>query len=99
VTAVAERLTTVGVVPLLPWTVSVPDTVPAVAGVTATVKLPDWPAASDIGNDIPGRLNCGLESDACVMDTAVFPVFETATVCVVCFPTPTFPKFRLVGLT
>ena len=84
---------------LLPWTVSVPLNVPVVDGVTATVKFPDWPVAMDIGSVTPVKLNCGLEIVACVIDTVVLPVLETATVWVVCFPTPTFPKFTAVGLT
>lgn len=98
-TAVAERLTTAGEAPLLPWTVSVPLNVPVADGVTATTKFPDWPVAMDIGSVPPAKLNCGLEIVAWVIETAVLPVLETAIVWVVCFPTPTFPKFTVVGLT
>ena len=98
-TAVAERLTTAGAAPSLPWTVSVPVKVPVADGVTATVKLPDWPVGTDNGSVTPVKLNCGLEIVACVIETGMVPVFATATVCVVCLPTLTFPKFTAVGLT
>src|SRR5271166_4616223 len=98
-TAVAERFTTAGALPSLPWTVKVPVTVPVAVGVKATVRFPDWPVAIDIGRVTPVKLNCGLERVAWVIETAVFPVFETEIVCVVFFPTPTLPKFTEVGLT
>jgi hypothetical protein len=98
-TAVAERLTTAGAAPSLPWTVSVPVKVPVADGVTATVKFPDWPVATDTGKVTPVKLNCGLETVAWVIETGMAPVFATAIVWVVCLPTPTFPKFTLVGLT
>lgn len=92
-------MTTAGAAPSLPWTVRVPLKVPAADGVTATVKLPDCPVATVIGSVTPVKLNAGLEVVAWVIETGMVPVFETATVWVVCFPTPTFPKFTLVGLT
>ena len=98
-TAVAERLTTAGAAPLLLWTVSVPVRAPAADGVTPIVKLPVCPAAIVIGSVTPVMLNAGLELAAWVIVTDVEPVFVTAIVWVVCFPTPTFPKLRLVGLT
>jgi hypothetical protein len=73
--------------------------VPAADGVTPTVKLPVCPAAIVIGRVTPVKLNAGLELTAWVIVTDVEPVFVTATVWVVCFPTATFPKFTLVGLT
>lgn len=76
-----------------------PFTAPAAVGVTATVKFPDWPVPSDIGKLAPGRVNCGLENVACVIESAELPVFEIATVCVLCFPTVTLPKLMLVGLS
>lgn len=57
VTAVADRLTVAGELPLSPVTVSVPVTVPAAVGSTATERLLDWPAASAIGRVVPERLN------------------------------------------
>jgi hypothetical protein len=98
-TAVAERFTTAGPAPSLPWTVSVPVRVPALEGVTPTVKFPDWPVPIDIGRVTPVKLNCGLESVACVIETGMVPVFATAIVWAACFPTPTFPKFNAVGFT
>ena len=56
-TAVAERLTTAGELPLSPVTVIVPVTVPAAVGFTATETLPDFPAANAIGKVTPDRLN------------------------------------------
>jgi hypothetical protein len=79
-TAVAERFTVAGAAPSLPWTVSVPVTVPAVDGVTPTVKFPDWPVPIDIGRVTPVKLNCGLESVACVIEIGMLPVFATAIV-------------------
>jgi hypothetical protein len=52
-----------------------------------------------MGSVTPVKLNAGLELTACAIVTGVVPVFVTATVWVVCFPTATFPKFTLVGLT
>jgi hypothetical protein len=98
-TAVAERFTTAGAAPPLPWTVIVPVKVPAVGGVTATVTFPDCPVATVIGSVTPVKLNAGLEIVAWVIETGMEPVFVRAMVCVVCFPTPTFPKFTLAGLT
>jgi hypothetical protein len=97
VTAVAERLKVADELPSLPRTVSVPVIVPEDVGVTATVKLLDCPVAMDIGNVAPGKLNCGLESVAWVIDTAVLPVLDIEIDCVACFPTPTLPKLTLVG--
>lgn len=56
-TAVAERLATTGALPESPWAVNVPVRIPADLGLTATVKLPDWPAANVIGVVIPVTLN------------------------------------------
>ena len=63
------------------------------------MKFPDWPVEMDIGKVTPVKLNCGLEMAACVIETGMVPVFATAIAWVVCFPTPTFPKFTVVGLT
>ena len=98
-TAVAERFTTAGVAPSLPWTVSVPVNVPVADGVTATVKFPSWPVVMDIGRVTPVRLNCGLEILAWVIETGMVPLFKIATDWVVCFPIFTLPKFTTVGLT
>lgn len=76
-----------------------PVIVPADVGVTATVQLLDCPVAIDIGNVAPGKLNCGLENVAWVIDAVVVPVFEIEIDCVACFPTPTFPKLTLVGFS
>ena len=97
--AVAERFTTTGEVPSLPCTVIVPVTLPLEVGVTATITFPDCPAAMGIGNAAPDRLNCGFEKVAWVMEIAEFPVLEIATDWVLCFPTLTFPKLTLLGLT
>ena len=97
-TAVAARFTTCEL-PSLLWAVIVPVTLPAVVGVTATVKFVDCPVARDIGNVAPGKLNCELETVAWVIETAVLPVFAMAIVWVVCLPTPTLPKFTLVGFS
>jgi len=80
VTAVAERLTTAGAAPSLPWTVSVPVRVPAADGVTATVTFPDWPVAMARGSVTPIKLNCGLEIVAWVIEIGMVPVFATAIV-------------------
>jgi hypothetical protein len=98
-TPVAERFTTADAAPPLPWTVSVPVKAPVAEGVTATVKFPDWPVGTDIGSVAPVKLNCGLEIVPWVIEIGIVPVFATAIVWVVCFPTPTFPKFTAVGLT
>jgi hypothetical protein len=94
---VAERLKVADELPSLPTIVSVPFIVPEDVGVTATVKLLDWPVAMDSGKVAPGKLNWGLENVAWVIDTEVVPVFEIEIDCVACFPTPTFPKLTLVG--
>ena len=99
VTAVAVRFTVCGELPSLPWTVIVPVTFPAAVGETATVRLLAWPVAIAIGNAAPDRLNCGLEKVACVMEIEVLPVLVTDTTWMPCFPTPTFPKFTLLGLS
>ena len=96
--AVADRFTVTGELPLSPCAVMVPVTVPAVVGVTATVMFADWPVARAIGNTAPGNENCEFEMLTWVMETLVLPVLVTATVCVVCLPTPTFPKLMLAGL-
>lgn len=93
--AVAERFTVAGELPSLPCTVIVPFTLPEVVGAKATVILADWPVPRDIGRAVPERLNWELEKVACVMEMDVLPVFDTETVWVLCFPTATFPKFRL----
>lgn len=98
-TAVAERFTVAGGAPSLPCRVRVPVKVPVAVGVTATVKFPVWPVATAIGSVTPVKLNTGLEDAAWVIETGIVPVFVTATVCVVCLPTPTFPKLTLVGFT
>lgn len=77
----------------------VPVTVPGAVGVTATVIFVDCPLARAIGKTDPGKENCGFERLTWVMEIAVLPVFLTAMVCVVCLPTPTFPKLTLVGLS
>jgi hypothetical protein len=97
--AVAERFTTAGDVPSLPCTVIVPVTLPLEVGVKATIMFPDCPAAMDIGNAAPDRLNCGFEKVAWVMEITDLPVLEIATDWVLCFPTLTFPKLTLLGLT
>ena len=56
-TAVAERLTTPGVLPESPVAVNVPERFPAALGFTATVKLAAWPTASGMGVLIPVMLN------------------------------------------
>jgi len=96
-TAVAERLTTAGVAPSLPWTVSVPVKVPVADGVTATVKLPDWPVATDNGSVTPVKLNCGLDIVACVIETGMVPVFATATVWVGLLANTHLPKVHGCG--
>ena len=88
-TAVAERFTTTGVLPPSPCAVKVPVKLPAAVGFTATVKLPVWPTASDIGVVIPVMVKCVLESETCVMLIPTFPVFDAVTVCVDCLPTAT----------
>src|SRR5258707_2991444 len=90
-TAVAERLTTAGEAPSLPWTVSVPVKVPAADGVTATVKLSDWPVATANGSGTPVKLNCALDIVTCVIATGIDPVSAIATVWLVCLATPTIP--------
>src|SRR6516165_8504431 len=96
--AVAERFTTTGDVPSLPCTVIVPVRLPLEVGVTATITFPDCPAAMDIGNAAPDRLNCGFEKVAWVMEITDLPVLEIATDWVLCFPTLTLPKLTLLGL-
>lgn len=60
-TAVADKFTLTGELPLSPWAVRVPVTVPAAVGVTATVIFADCPIAKAMGNVAPGTENCGLE--------------------------------------
>jgi hypothetical protein len=93
--AVAERFTVAGELPSLPCTVIVPFTFPELVGAKATVRFADWPVPRDMGRALPERLNWGLEKVAWVMETDVLPVLETETVWVLCFPTVTFPKFKL----
>ena len=88
---------TTGELPPSPATVRVPVMLPAVDGVTAIEKLPDCPGPRAIGNVTPERLNCGLESVACVILIATVPVFETETLCVALAPTATVPKLILLG--
>jgi hypothetical protein len=97
--AVAERFTTAGELPPSPCKVNVPVTVPAAVGSTETEKVPTCPVARAMGRVIPERLNCGLESVACVMLTATVPLLVTERLCEVAFPTATFPKLRLDVLT
>ena len=73
--------------------------VPDAVGVTATVILALCPVARDIGKTAPGNENCGFDMLTWVMESEVFPVLVTAMVCVLCFPTLTFPKLMLVGLS
>ena len=56
-TAVADRFTTTGELLLSPVTVIVPVTFPAAVGFTFTEKLPEFPAAKDIGRVTPDMLN------------------------------------------
>jgi CDP-diglyceride synthetase len=87
------------VLPPSPATVKVPETLPAVLGVTATDRFPDCPTASAIGSVVPERANCALENVACVMFTETVPVFVTETFCIVFLPTETVPKLTLVGFS
>ena len=91
------RVATTGELPESPCTVNVPEMVPAAVGFTPTVIEAVCPTGNAIGVVNPVTLNCGLETEACVMFRAVLPVFETDTVCVVVFPTVTFPKLMLPG--
>ena len=97
-TAIADKLITAGALPPSPWTVSVPAIAPADVGLTTTVSVPVCPTASAIGMVRPAALNCGLENVAWVIFIPTLPVFETETLCVLCLPTPTCPKFTLDGL-
>jgi hypothetical protein len=98
-TAFADRATVAGVLPPLPATVSVPETLPAALGVTATDRFPDCPTPSAMGSVVPERANWELEKVACVMFTETVPVFVTATFCIVFLPTVTVPKLTFVGLS
>ena len=73
--------------------------VPDALGVTATVILALCPVARDIGKTAPGNENCGFDMLTWVMESEVFPVLVTAMVCVLCFPTLTFPKLMLAGFS
>ncbi len=79
-TAVAERLTVTGELPLFPCAVMVPLTVPVDVGVTATVMFADCPVARVIGRTAPGNENCGFEKLTWVTETPVLPVLVTAIV-------------------
>ena len=98
-TAVAERLTSTGVLPLSPETVNVPVRFPAAVGVTPTLKLADWLGANAIGMVIPLTENCALETCAEVMFMDALPVFDTVIAWVACLPTVTLPKLTLAGLS
>ena len=97
--AVAERLTVAGELPPSPCKVIVPVTVPALVGSTEIETVPACPTASAIGRVVPDRLNCELEKVACVRLTATVPLLVTERLCLVAFPTGTFPKVILVKLT
>lgn len=77
VAPVAERLTTTGELPPSPCTVRVPVTLPVAVGSTETEKVPVCPVARAMGTVIPERLNCELDKVACVMLTAIVPLFVT----------------------
>jgi hypothetical protein len=98
-TAFADSATVAGVLPPSPVTVNVPETLPAVLGVTATDRFPDCPTPSAIGSVVPERANWELEKVACVILTATVPVFVTETFCIDFLPTVTVPKLTFVGLS
>src|SRR5215472_5266816 len=98
-TAVAERLTVTGELPLFPCAVKVPATAPAEVGVNATVIFADCPVPKAIGRAAPDNENCGFEKLTWVIERLVLPVLVTAMVWVVCLPTLTFPKLTLPGFT
>jgi hypothetical protein len=98
-TAVAVKLAAAGELPESPVTVNVPVTVPAAFAFTATVKLIVCPTPNAAGVVIPETVNCGFDTDTCVMFNATFPEFTIDTVCVAAFPTVTFPKVTLVELS
>jgi hypothetical protein len=98
-TAVAVNFTTTGALPWSPCAVSVALRFPATVAFTATVRFADSPMPTAMGNLAPVTLKCGSEMVIWVMLMATFPVFANVTCCVDCFPTITWPKFMLAGLT
>ena len=98
-TPVADRFATTGELFPSPATVSVPVRFPAAVGSTATVIVPDCPAASAIGKLAPVKLNWVFENVAWVMFTGTVPEFETETDCIVCLPTETLPKLIVAGFS
>lgn len=97
VNPVADKFTDTGVLPPSPCTVNVAVSAPAVVGTTEIVTFHDWPTAKAIGVVIPATVKCASDSVILTIFTATLPVFVTETVCVVCLPTATCPKFTFAG--
>jgi hypothetical protein len=86
------------VLPTCPETSTVPDVLPVVVGVNATVKVVLWPAASVIGvvkpvteNSAPVRV-----MEFTVMDSS--PEFVSVTACLLVAPSDVLPKVMTEGL-
>ena len=79
------------------WTVKLPLAVPTDAALNVTWKLLDWPTGKENGKVSPETENSLLDTVALLMLTETFPIFVTAIVWEIFFPTTVLPKLRLRG--
>jgi hypothetical protein len=77
---------------------SVPETVPAVELLNATLNCADWPGASVNGIATPEVENSDDDKLNCVILTGWLPVLVTVASCVAVLPTETFGKLNDAGV-
>jgi hypothetical protein len=80
-------------------TVTLPERLPAEAGVNVTLKDFDCPAARVTGSAIPLVLKPVPVAPICEMATLEFPVFEIVALWLAVEPVATLPKLSDVGDT
>jgi hypothetical protein len=77
---------------------SVPETVPVVELLKATLNCADWPGASVSGIGRPEAENSDDDKLSCVMLTDWLPVLVSVASCVAVLPTETFGKLKAAGV-